>query len=293
MLNFHKTFGDFDFNLLLGQTSEATKSITQNHWGYNFVSAGTISFANIANENKFFTENTMRKRLIGVYGEFRAAWKNIAYLTVTGRNDWSSTLPIENRSYFYPSVSGSVVFSELLPENDILSFGKIRASWAQVGKDASAYATNTYLWPPAAVSEDFVGIGNSWTRGNPYLKPEIQTSWEIGTELRFFGGRLGVDFTYYNSKTTNQIAAPRLGQSTGYIFMSINSGSVLNKGMELMITATPIETKNFSWDLTLNLSGNRGTLGKFMEGVDLFYVTDVQIGGVKAAAVLTVAISWV
>lgn len=285
MLNFHKTFGDFDFNLLLGQTSEATKSITQNHWGYNFVSAGTISFANIANENKFFTENTMRKRLIGVYGEFRAAWKNIAYLTVTGRNDWSSTLPIENRSYFYPSVSGSVVFSELLPENDILSFGKIRASWAQVGKDASAYATNTYLWPPAAVSEDFVGIGNSWTRGNPYLKPEIQTSWEIGTELRFFGGRLGVDFTYYNSKTTNQIAAPRLGQSTGYIFMSINSGSVLNKGMELMITATPIETKNFSWDLTLNLSGNRGTLGKFMEGVDLFYVTDVQIGGVKAAAV--------
>lgn len=285
MLNFHKTFGDFDFNLLLGQTSEDTRSVTQNHWGYNFVSAGTISFANIANENKFFTENTMRKRLIGVFGEFRAAWKNIAYLTLTGRNDWSSTLPIENRSYFYPSVSGSVVFSEFIPENDILSFGKIRASWAQVGKDASAYATNTYLWPPAAVSEGFIGIGNNWTRGNPYLKPEIQTSWEVGTEMRFFGGRLGVDFTYYNSKTTNQIAAPRLGQSTGYIFMSINSGSVLNKGMELMITATPVETKNFSWDLTLNLSGNRGTLGEFMEGVDLFYVTDVQIGGVKAAAV--------
>ncbi|NLA15147.1 MAG: SusC/RagA family TonB-linked outer membrane protein [Bacteroidales bacterium] len=285
MLNFHKTFGDFDFNLLLGQTSEDTRSVTQNHWGYNFVSAGTISFANIANENKFFTENTMRKRLIGVFGEFRASWKDIAYLTVTGRNDWSSTLPIENRSYFYPSVSGSFVFSELIPKNDILSFGKIRASWAQVGKDASAYATNTYMWPPAAVSEGFIGIGNNWTRGNPYLKPEIQTSWEVGAEMRFFGGRLGIDYTYYNSKTTNQIAAPRLGQSTGYIFMSINSGSVLNKGMELMITAIPIETKDFSWDLTLNLSGNKGTLGEFMEGVDLFYVTDVQIGGVKAAAV--------
>lgn len=285
MLNFHKTFDDFDFNLLLGQTSEDTKGVRQNHWGYDFVTAGTISFANIANENKFFTESNSLKRLIGVYGEFRAAYKNIAYLTVTGRNDWSSTLPIENRSYFYPSVSGSFVFTEVMPKNDILSFGKIRASWAQVGKDASSYATNTYMWSPAAVSDGFIGIGNNWTRGNPYLKPEIQTSWEVGAEMRFFGGRLGLDFTYYNSETTNQIAAPRLGQSTGYIFMSINSGSVSNKGMELMITATPVETKNFSWDLTLNLSGNRGRLGDFMEGVDLFYVTDVQIGGVKAAAV--------
>ncbi len=285
MLNFHKTFDDFDFNLLLGQTSEDTKGVRQNHWGYDFVTAGTISFANIANENKFFTESNSLKRLIGVYGEFRAAYKNIAYLTVTGRNDWSSTLPIENRSYFYPSVSGSFVFTEVMPKNDILSFGKIRASWAQVGKDASSYATNTYMWSPAAVSDGFIGIGNNWTRGNPYLKPEIQTSWEVGAEMRFFGGRLGLDFTYYNSETTNQIAAPRLGQSTGYIFMSINSGSVSNKGMELMITATPVETKNFSWDMTLNLSGNRGRLGKFMEGVDLFYVTDVQIGGVKAAAV--------
>ncbi len=285
MLNLHKTFGDFDFNLLLGQTSEDTKGVRQNHWGYDFVTAGTLSFANIANENKFFTEANSLKRLIGVYGEFRAAYKNIAYLTVTGRNDWSSTLPIENRSYFYPSVSGSFVFTEVMPKNDILSFGKIRASWAQVGKDASAYATNTYMWSPGAVSDGFIGIGNNWTRGNPFLKPEIQTSWEVGAEMRFFGGRLGLDFTYYNSETTNQIAAPRLGQSTGYIFMSINSGSVSNKGIELMLTATPVETKNFSWDLTLNLSGNRGRLGEFMEGVDLFYVTDVQIGGVKAAAV--------
>lgn len=285
MFNFHKTFGDFDLNLLLGQTAESTNRIRQAHWGYDFVSAGTISFANISNDNQFFSESTSRNRLIGVYGEFRAAYKNIAYLTVTGRNDWSSTLPLENRSYFYPSVSGSFVFTELMPKNDILSFGKIRASWAQVGKAAGAYATNTYMWAPGVVNGNLIGIGNSWTRGNPYLLPEIQTSWEVGLEARFFGGRLGIDYTYYNSETKNQICSPRLGQSTGYIFMSINSGSVKNKGMELMITATPVETKNFSWDLTLNLSGNRGTLGDFLTGVDLFYVTDVQIGGVKAAAV--------
>ena len=182
-------------------------------------------------------------------------------------------------------MSGSFVFTELMPKNDFLTFGKIRASWARVGKDAGAYATNTYLWDAQVVNGNFVGIGNSWTGGSPYLVPEIQTSWEVGTELKFFGGRLGIDYTYYNSITRNQIAAPRLAQSTGYIFLTINSGSVQNKGMELMITGTPVETRNFSWDVTLNLSGNRGTLGDFVDGVDLFYVTDVQIGGVKAASI--------
>ena len=285
MVNAHKQFGDFDFNLLLGTTAESTQRVNNTRWGWDFVTAGTISFGNIIDENKKFTENTMRKRLVGVYGEFRAAYKNIAYLTVTGRNDWSSTLPKANNSYFYPSVSGSFVFTELLPKNNVLTFGKLRASWARVGKDAGAYATNTYLWDAQVVNGNFIGIGNSWTGGSPYLVPEIQTSWEVGTELKFFGGRLGIDYTYYNSITRNQIAAPRLAQSTGYIFLTINSGSVQNKGMELMITGTPVDTRNFTWDVTLNLSGNRGTLGDFVKGVDFFYVTDVQIGGVKAASI--------
>lgn len=285
MVNAHKTFGDFDFNLLAGTSAEKTKRIRQSQWGYDFITAGTISFANILDANKKFVESTGLKRLVGVYAELRAAYKNIAYLTVTGRNDWTSTLPKDNNSYFYPSVSGALVFTELLEKNDVLSFGKVRASWAQVGKDADAYSTNTYLWPSQNVNGGFVGLGNSWTGGSPYLKPEIQTSWEVGTELKFFGGRLGLDFTYYDSKTKNQIAAPRLAQSSGYIFLTINSGSVRNRGIELMLTGRPVETKDFSWDVTLNLSHNKGTLGDFVEGVDLFYVTDSQIGGVKAASV--------
>ncbi len=192
MLNFEKSLGDFDFNLLLGQTVENTSRVLRTNWGYGFSTAGTISFANIVSDQKFFTERNVLKRLMGVFGEFRVSYKNIAYLTATGRNDWSSTLPIENRSYFYPSVSGSFVFTELIPKNDILSFGKIRASWAQVGKDADAYATNTYLWAPQIVSGQFVGTGNSWTGGSPELMPEIQTSTEIGTELQFLQGRLGL-----------------------------------------------------------------------------------------------------
>ena len=289
MLNFNKKVGDFDLNLLLGQTMEMSDRFNTQKWGKDFVidgnPGGVITFNDILNDNKFFNETNTQKRLVGVYGELRAAYKNIAYLTVTGRNDWSSTLAPESRSYFYPSVSGSFVFTELMPKSDILSFGKVRASWAEVGKDADPYSLGKYLWPSASVGGGYIGVGNNWTAGDAALKPERQRAWELGLEMRFFNGRLGVDYTYYKSETRDQIIAPRLAQSTGYIFLTLNSGSVKNEGMELAITGTPVETKNFKWDMTLNLSGNRGTLGDFLDGVDLLYVTDVQSGGCKAASV--------
>ena len=285
MLNFHKTWGDWDVAALIGHASEATDRVSNTMWGWKFQVPGTISFDNIIEQNRKFTDGISQKRLVGVYGEIRASWKNMLYLTVTGRNDWTSTLPIDNRSYFYPSVSGSFVFTEVLPKNNVLTFGKVRASWAEVGKDASPYATNTYMWGAEVINGGFVGIGNEWSAGHTFLKPEKQRAWEIGAELKFFNGRLGVDYTYYKSETSNQIVAPRLTQSTGYIFFAMNSGSVKNEGMELMITGTPVETKNFSWEMTLNMAGNRGTLGKFVEGISYFYVTDAQIGGVKAASI--------
>jgi len=284
MSNFHKTFGDFDSHLLLGTTSEDTKTANNTLWGYTFITAGTISFGNIANNNKFFTDAIGQRRLVGAYGEFGLSYKSLAYITVTGRNDWSSTLPLENRSYFYPSVSGSFVFTELLPKNDILSFGKIRASWAQVGKDANMYATLTYVNPPITIGS-FNGVGNQYYSGNAILKPEIQTSWEAGGELRFFNNRIGLDYTYYHSQTANQIAQPRLSQSGGFIFSSINSGSVLNTGMELSLTGKPVVSKNFDWNITLNASYNKGRLGEFLKGVAYFYPTDAQFGTVKAASI--------
>ncbi|MBS1737929.1 MAG: TonB-dependent receptor, partial [Bacteroidetes bacterium] len=273
-----------DTHLMLGTTSENTRSSSQNHWGYNFVTAGTISFNNIGTENKFFTDATGNKRLVGAYGEVGISYKNIAFLTATGRNDWSSTLPLENRSYFYPSLSGSLVFTELLPQNDILSFGKFRASWAQVGKDANPYATNTYVWPPYTIG-NFVLVGNQWSAGNPILMPEIQNSWEIGGEFKFLKGRIGLDYTYYHSQTKNQIAQPRLAQSGGFIFSSLNTGSVINKGMEIMLSGKAIVQKNFGWDITLNFSYNKGRLGEFLPGVAYFYPTDAQFGTVKAASI--------
>ncbi|MEF9985831.1 MAG: SusC/RagA family TonB-linked outer membrane protein [Bacteroidales bacterium] len=283
MLNFHKKFGDFDLNLLLGQSVEDTKSRTERRNGYNFVTEGVFSFENIANTDKFFQSLHARKRLMGVYGEFRASYKNIAYITVTGRNDWASTLPVENRSYFYPSVSGSFVFTELLPKNNVLSFGKIRASWAKVGKDTNPNELETTLWSPRQFLAG-VGIGNSWQRGNPFLKPERTYSYEIGLELKFFNGRLGLDYTYYDNKSVDQIVVPRLSQTTGYILLSTNVGTVRNKGMELSISGSPISNRNFNWDMTLNLAGNRGTVEDLLTGQDVLYVTDVQVGNAKSAS---------
>ncbi|SJZ98149.1 SusC/RagA family TonB-linked outer membrane protein [Sediminibacterium ginsengisoli] len=284
MSNFHKSFGDFDARVMIGNTTEATDIVSQNHWGFNFITAGTISFGNIATTNQFFKDGVTKKRLVGTYGEVGVSYKNIAFLTATGRNDWSSTLPLDSRSYFYPSVSGSVVITELLPKSSILSFGKVRGSWAQVGKDANPYATLTYVNNPITIGS-YTGIGNQYTSGNPFLKPEIQNSWEVGGEFRFLGGRVGLDVTYYHSQTQNQIAQPRLSNASGYILTSINSGSVINKGVEIAVTGKPISRRDFTWDVAVNFSYNKGRLGDFLPGVAYFYPTDAQFGGVKAASI--------
>jgi TonB-linked SusC/RagA family outer membrane protein len=283
MLNFHKTFGSFETNLLLGQDIEDTKTVNNMRTGWNFSTPGTISFSNFAPANELFQEIHSENRLMGLYSEFRASYKSIVYLALTGRKDWTSTLPVANRSYFYPSVNGSFVFSELVPKNNILSFGKLRASWARVGQATDPYATNTYLWPPAQMLTG-LGVGDSWTRGNPTLKPEITQATEFGTELKFLDGRLGLDYTYYFNTTFNQILQPRTSQSTGYIFMSTNAGDVTNKGMEISITGKPIVTKDFKWDMTLNVSGNRGKVNNIIAGLSPMYVTDVQVGNAKAAS---------
>lgn len=289
MTSINKNLGDWTVGGLVGLTTEYTKRYNQTHYGYNFVTPGTISFGNIPTDTKFFTESTSKKRLVGLYGEFRTDWRNTVFLSVTGRNDWSSTLPRDNRSYFYPSVNGSIVFTQFLQDhaimgNDILSFGKVRASWARVGKDAGPYSTLTSVFAPYTYG-DYVAIANSWGGGNPTLKPEIQESWEVGAELKFFNGRLGLDYTYYHSKTKNQIGAPRLSNANGFIFATLNSGSVINDGMEFAISAIPVQTKEFTWDMTLNMSYNKGRLGDFLKGVQYMYPTDAQFGTVKSASI--------
>ncbi len=282
--NMNKQFGDFDLNLLLGAQIDDTKTDTNYKMAWNFSVPEFFSYANTTTNNKQFSHAASQKRLAGVFGEFRASWRNMLFLTVTGRNDWTSTLPKENRSYFYPSVSGSFVFTELLPKSDVLSFGKLRVSWAKVGKDTNPYETATSLWPTGTYLGDKIGVGNTWSKGNPVLKPEMTKSTEIGLELSFFNNRLHFDYAYYTNDSYDQILSPRGPQSTGYIFFSMNAGNVYNKGMELAISGSPIENKNFTWNVGLNIAGNRGTLDNLPQGLDVMYVTDVQYAGMQAAS---------
>lgn len=286
MTNFNKQFGDFNFNLLLGTTTEYTKSISNYRMAWNFQVPGFYAFDNALQEDRKFTNYKSKKRLVGVYGEFRADWRNAIFVTVTGRNDWSSTLPKENRSYFYPSVSGAIVFTELMGDSrpDWLTFGKVRASWAKVGKDTSPYVTNTYLWPVGTYLNGMSGVGNTWTTGNPFLKPEITKSTEVGLEMRFFRNRLHFDFAFYTNNSINQIMEPRLSNYIGYILRKVNAGDVYNKGMELTIGGIPVQTNDFTWETSLNLYGNRGTVKNLIKGVDILYVTDVQVGSARAAS---------
>lgn len=290
MTNFNKQFGDFNLNLMFGTSTDNTKVYNNFKKAYKFAVPGFFSYENADAANKAFKSTSSLKRLVSVFGEFRADWKNTIFLTVTGRNDWSSTLPVENRSYFYPSYSGAIVFTQFLQDrgildDSVLSFGKIRASWAEVGKDTSPYETNTYLWPVGTYLNGTVGLGNTWTRGNPALKPEKTRSTELGLELRFLKNRLKFDYAYYTNDSYNQILSPRGPQSTGYIFCSINAGNVYNKGMELTISGTPVQKNGWTWETGINMYGNRGTMDGLPEGMEIMYLTDVQYGSAKAASI--------
>ncbi|HTG57307.1 MAG TPA: SusC/RagA family TonB-linked outer membrane protein, partial [Niabella sp.] len=162
MLNAKQTFfNDLDFNLLLGTSSEDFSWKSNSLRAENFTIPTFISINNAEQTNKYFSQNIERKRLVGAYGDLRLSYKNMLFLSATGRNDWTSTLKKEFRSFFYPSLSSSFVFSELIKNKKILSFGKLRASWAQVGKDAPSYQTETYLFGPELTIGG--GYRNSWT----------------------------------------------------------------------------------------------------------------------------------
>ena len=287
MTNINKQFGDFNLNLMLGTSTDYTRIKRNYKIAYNFAVPEFYSYDNVSNTDRNFSYFMSKKRLVGVFGEFRADWRNAIFFTVTGRNDWTSTLPLDNRSYFYPSVSGAIAFTELMGEArpEWLSFGKVRASWAEVGKDTGAYETNTELWPVHTYLNDAVSVGNSWTRGNPVLKPEKSRSWEVGLELRFIQNRLKFDIAYYQNNSFNQILSPRGPQSTGYIFCSINAGNVYNKGLEISLSGTPIKTGDFTWETGINVAGNRGTMDGLPKGMEFMYVTDVQYAGAKACSI--------
>ncbi len=227
--------------------------------------------------------NSTLRRLIGVYGQAELAYNDYWFLTASVRNDWSSTLPVDNRSFIYPAVNTSFIFSEALGiDARFLSFGQLRASWGQTGNDAAPYLIystlgqssiynyfGSLLFPFNGVNAFEVGNGI----GNTNLRPEISTEVEVGADLRFMNNRIGVNVSLYDKRTDGQIFSVPVASSSGYTGQTANVGVVQNKGIELLVNFTPVETPDFRWDVSVNYTKNQNKileLPEQLEGVVLF-----------------------
>jgi hypothetical protein len=201
-----------------------------------------------------------------VLGSVSLGFQRTLFLDVTARNDWSSTLPEENNSYFYPSATASYVFSEVV-DVPAISFGKVRLGWAQVGNDTDPYRTGvTY-----AINTNFGSSGSATVpnaQNNPNLRPEITSSFEAGVEMNLFMDRVRLDFTYYNSTTKDLIFNVPVSAASGYSSTVLNAGETNNKGIELALSGTPVMTEDFRWDIGFNFAKNNNELVSLTDGVD-------------------------
>lgn len=215
------------------------------------------------------SQDKRKRRLVGLYGDLMVDYENMLFLNITARNDWTSTLPQGNNSFFYPSVNLSFVFTEAFDMPDVLTFGKLRASWAKVGKDTDPYLIGqTYTSPAVYPLRGEVGFTRFSEFGDPQLKPEETVALEFGTDLRFLDSRLGLDFTWYKSNSKNQIIPVPVSDATGFSEFITNAGELENKGIELILSGTPIRNSNFSWDVSFNVARNRNKVVNIREGID-------------------------
>ena len=198
-----------------------------------------------------------KKEVRSAYGSVSLNYGGYWNVDLTGRNDWSSTLPDDNKSYFYPSVSTAFVFTDAFGmRSSLLSSGKVRGSWTRVGNDADPYQlASVFNAQLAWGGTPMFAVPNSLP--NTTLKPEETTAWEVGADLGFFNERLGFVLTYYKRKTADQILGVDISRASGFTRQVLNAGEVENKGWELLLRATPVELDNgFSWDMTVNWSKN-------------------------------------
>ncbi|MEP7258176.1 MAG: SusC/RagA family TonB-linked outer membrane protein [Flavitalea sp.] len=218
----------------------------------------------------------IRKQINSAYFAGQLEYRNFLFLDVTGRNDWSSTLGPDNLSFFYPSVSSSFVFSDAFKINQqVISFGKLRASYAEAGNDAIPYQTKSGYDVNSSTTFNGLPFANIRT-AIPLLnlKNELTKTVELGTELRFFKNRLGIDFTYYSSSTINQILPVEISPTRGFTTRLINAGEIRNKGIELLLNGIPVKVGAFSWEVTINLSKNNSTVKSLAPGISAITLLD-------------------
>lgn len=280
---YNNSWGDFDFNGTLGgsvyKVNNLTTLTTAKDMQIRDVVA-LMSFNEISME-----QNSYRKQINSVYGAVNVGWKHMLYLDATLRGDQSSTLSVDNNVYVYPSFSGSFVFSELTKLGDIMPYGKLRMSWAQVGSDTDPYQLGlVYTKSKFAYPGYTIGSIYNNTIPNKDLKPTKTNSFEMGLEMKFLKSRIGLDVTYYTQSSKNQIMGMASSWTSGYTYRLINAGEIQNKGIEIALNTRPIQVKDFSWDLNLNFSKNSNKVKKLVDGMDMFELEKAPWLDVQVAA---------
>jgi TonB-linked SusC/RagA family outer membrane protein len=284
LVTFDMPYGDFQFNAIAGLNINERRSSYEDA---QVTGLDNPTWFNITNSpaTPVVTEYESLRRLVGVLGQAEIGYKSMLYATLSARNDWSSTLPTENRSFFYPGIATSFVFSEVLSEQakKVISFGKVRVAWGQTGNDANPYK----IYPSFTRTNVNLGFGNmifplngvnAFTQGNTLgslsLQPEITTEFEVGANVGFFNNRITIDAAYYNRNSDKQIFDLNMDPATGYTFQTMNLGKISNKGIELLVNVRPIELKDFSWDVSWNFTKNKSkvvSLPEELGGSSLIY----------------------
>lgn len=273
-------FREFNGELIVGLKKELTSKIsldaivggnmmqnideTQRYSGNNLLVPGFYHINNMKDKGTdyYYSE----KRIQSAFGSAELAYNNYLFLTVTGRNDWYSTLSPENWSILYPSVAVSYILSQAVKLPEFVNYAKVRGSWAEVGGDRSPYGLSL---PYSLASNTFSGLGvgsiGTGTIPNKGLLPYKVTSTELGLEAKLFNNKLGIDFSIYDKKTTNDIISSQISGTSGYGSVLINVGEVTNKGVELLLTGTPYKASNLTWNVSLNMGYNESKVVKISD----------------------------
>ncbi len=282
---------DFGIAFTGGQDFNQRRLKNYTQTGTSLISAGIPHMNNVASFDPNYEFTTLR-RLIGVFGDLKFDYRNMLYLGLTARNEWSSTLPQQNRSYFYPGVNASFVFTEVINgSKNVLSYGKVRAGFARSSRDPNPYQVINYFVVPgntvaagygdgfvnasAPVSFPFNGVAGYTTSNiinNPNLKAETTSEVEVGTELRFFRDRLALEATWFSNKNDNGIVPLDISPAAGATNFVVNSGVTRVKGFEVSLNATPVRTRNFGWNSTITFSRIRSKVEETYPGVDQIYL---------------------
>lgn len=281
---------DFSIEAMVGGDMKMSQGFSTSVYGVDFVIPGTYSLANCNIQEVYAADRTAshsKKNMFGYYYEVRGDYKGLASLSVTGRWDWSST--INANPYFYPSVTGGITLSELIPglndtKDNWFSYWKLRGNYAVAGSDAPAFLYDRRFKQFGTYPDGGYGIDPTASSAALDLAPELSYSWEIGTDIRFFDNKTRLDLAYFNSKVDNQIVTVRVSPSSGYILQTRNEGAVRNHGVEFSLEQDVLKNKNYSWTLGLNFGLNRGTVIYLPESVS--EITGIQYGDVFTSAYL-------